>query len=242
MNQKNNNNQNNGEGAPSAKQPVTMRYATYIYAALALCVLTVLAVSIISAANRVPDIEISMPEVSVPSVIRDTSKSPAERGEKPVDGEQSGVTADISEPPVMEDVKFVVPCEGKIQKGHSVTKLVFSETMQDYRTHSGIDISADVGTKVVAYSNGKIISVSDDPLMGKTITISHEGGLKSVYKNLSNTLPDGIKAGTEVKAGTVIGAVGETARIEAADAPHLHFELFLDDKAINAENEIKALQ
>ena len=78
--------------------------------------------------------------------------------------------------------------------------------------------------------------------MGKTITISHEGGLKSVYKNLSNTLPDGIKAGTEVKAGTVIGAVGETARIEAADAPHLHFELFLDDKAINAENEIKALQ
>ena len=230
MNQKNNNNQNNGEGAPSAKQPVTMRYATYIYAALALCVLTVLAVSIISAANRVPDIEISMPEVSVPSVIRDTSKSPAERGEKPVDGEQSGVTADISEPPVMEDVKFVVPCEGKIQKGHSVTKLVFSETMQDYRT------------QVVAYSDGKIISVSDDPLMGKTITISHEGGLKSVYKNLSNTLPDGIKAGTEVKAGTVIGAVGDTARIEAADAPHLHFELFLDDKAINAENEIKALQ
>ena len=182
MNQKNNNNQNNGEGVPSAKQPVTMRYATYIYAALALCVLTVLAVSIISAANRVPDIEISMPEVSVPSVIRDTSKSPAERGEKPVDGEQSGVTADISEPPVMEDVKFVVPCEGKIQKGHSVTKLVFSETMQDYRTHSGIDISADVGTKVVAYSDGKIISVSDDPLMGKTITISHEGGLKSVTK------------------------------------------------------------
>ena len=180
MNQKNNNNQNNGEGTPSAKQPVTMRYATYIYAALALCVLTVLAISIISAANRVPDIEISMPEVSVPSVIRDTSKSPAERGEKPVDGEQSGVTADISEPPVMEDVKFVVPCEGKIQKGHSVTKLVFSETMQDYRTHSGIDISADVGTKVVAYSDGEIISVSDEPLMGKTITMSHEGGLKSV--------------------------------------------------------------
>lgn len=231
----------NGGDDSAQKQPITVRYATYIYAALALCVLTVLAVSIITAANTPPDIDISLPEVSVPSVIHDNSK-PAHLQEKPVGNEQSGVTANVSEEPVIDEVKFVAPCNGKIQKGHSVTKLVFSETMKDYRTHSGIDISAALGTKVVAYSDGKIISVSDDPLMGKTIKISHDGGLTSVYQNLANTLPDSIKVGAVVKAGDTIGAVGDTAKIECADAPHLHFELLLDGKAINAEKELNAIK
>ncbi len=231
--------QTGNEESPTPKQPFTMRYATYIYAALALCVLTVLAISIISASTP-PDIDVSIPEISIPSLIQDTSK-PDVNHEKPVIGEESGIPGDTSEPPVVNEVKYVVPCAGKVQKGHSVAKPVFSETMQDYRIHSGIDIAAEKGAKVVAYSDGKIVSVTDDPLMGKTIVISHEGGLKSVYKNLSNTLPDSVKVGAVVKAGDVIGSVGDTSKIEAADASHLHFELLLDDKAIDAEKELKAI-
>ncbi len=230
---------NNGtpEEEPVPRQPITMRYASYIYAALALCVLTVLAVSIISAANTTPNIDISFPDVSVPSVIVDTSKP-----DIPVQNEQSGVTDDVSEPPVVSTIEFCVPCEGEIQKQHVVTKLVFSETMQDYRTHSGVDISAPIGTKVVAYSDGIVTGITDDPLMGKTVTISHKEGLKSVYQNLSTTLPDEITVGAEVKAGDIIGAVGESAIIESADNPHLHFEIFLDGKGIDPEKEINAIK
>lgn len=232
---------NNGGDDSATKQPITVRYATYIYAALAITVLTVLAISIITAANTPPDIDVSIPEVSIPSVIQDTSRPPVNLTEKPVGNEQSGVTEPISEPPVINEVKFVLPCKGKIQKGHSTAKLVFSETMQDYRTHSGVDVSAAIGAKVVAYSSGKIISVTDDPLMGKTVKISHEGGLTSVYQNLSNTLPDSVRVGANVAAGDIIGTVGDTAKVECADAPHLHFELILDGKSIDAEKELNAI-
>ncbi len=223
------------------KSPITVKYASYIYAALAICVLTVLTVSIISATNTPPQVDVSIPDVSIPSVIFDTSK-PDYTVDKPVDSEQSGIDAETSEPPVVNEVKFVLPCDGEIQKGHFVTQLVFSETMQDYRTHSGIDISAEIGSPVVAYSEGVVTSITDDPLMGKTIKISHGHGLMSVYKNLSKTLPEGVSVGKSVSVGQIIGAVGDTAVIEAADNPHLHFELYLDGKPIDASKEFDAIK
>lgn len=84
--------------------------------------------------------------------------------------------------------------------------------------------------------------------MGQCVAIAHGGDAYTIYKNLSATLPEYIKTGVAVKAGDVIGTVGESAMTEVADAPHLHLEMtvgglqvdptdYLDEDAMATLNE-----
>lgn len=130
-------------------------------------------------------------------------------------------------------LRFVLPTAGALVKPHSIETLSYSLTMEDYRTHRGVDLSAEIGDAVYACADGIITGVYTDPLMGKCIEITHTGGYKSIYKNLAEELPEGIAEGCSVKAGQVIAAIGESARIEIADEPHLHFELTLDGEPVD---------
>ncbi len=121
--------------------------------------------------------------------------------------------------------EFVAPARGDVSKTHSETVLVYSLTTDDYRTHSGIDIAGELGDTVVAAADGIVRSVYEDPIWGVCVSVSHEGDLVSYYKNLSEESLDSLTAGDPVKRGDVIGAIGESAIVELADEPHLHFEL-----------------
>ena len=129
---------------------------------------------------------------------------------------------------------FVSPMTaGNIIKEWSADIPVFSNTMEDYRLHLGVDISAAAGTTVYAVADGTVESVEFHPMMGQTVVISHANGYKSVYQNMQTAVPSGIQAGVIVKAGDAIGAVGDTALIEISEDPHLHFELYKDDVCEN---------
>ena len=62
-------------------------------------------------------------------------------------------------------------------------------------------------------------------MMGTCVAITHKDETVSIYKNLAKELADGIVAGATVKQGDEIGRVGDTAVVEMADEPHLHFEV-----------------
>lgn len=128
---------------------------------------------------------------------------------------------------------FTLPVNGKLSKSHDAEMQVFSNTMQDYRVHLGLDICADEGAQVCAAADGTVVEVWEDDLMGQCVALSHGGDAISVYKNLSLTVPDGIAAGVEVKAGDAIGYVGDTAMVELADEPHLHFEMTVGGIQVN---------
>ena len=104
----------------------------------------------------------------------------------------------------------------------------YSISMNDYRTHAGIDIEGDIGSNVRAVADGFITEIRDDPLMGKTVVISHDGEITSIYMNLQTALPQNIVVGAYILAGDVIGGVGQSSMIEMSDVPHLHFEMKLD--------------
>ncbi|MBQ7047884.1 MAG: M23 family metallopeptidase, partial [Clostridia bacterium] len=70
----------------------------------------------------------------------------------------------------------------------------------------------------------------------------HDKGVSSVYRNLNAELPEGIEEGKKVKAGEVIGTVGESALIEIAEPAHLHFELWMNGDCVNAEKEIEHME
>ena len=124
--------------------------------------------------------------------------------------------------------KFIIPVDNFVTNGYSMDVPVFSYTMADYRTHNGVDIACSVGTPVMAAADGVICDVANDPMMGVSVSIEHTGGAVTKYRGLSSETIDFISVGTSVKSGQVIGASGDTALIESADEPHVHFELLVN--------------
>ncbi len=134
---------------------------------------------------------------------------------------------------ISKPLTFVLPVQGYVSKQYSIDLPVYSLTMNDYRVHSGIDISATAGSAVSACADGTVESVYTDDFMGKCVVISHEDGLRSYYMGLSDTLVQGIEAGVQVSAGQTIAGVGETAAAEIADSTHLHFEMTKDGEHVD---------
>lgn len=130
-------------------------------------------------------------------------------------------------------LKVSMPVEGLIVKRHDMVNAVFSVTMNDYRVHQGIDIECDANADVFSCAYGTVKAVGADPFMGYTIVIDHGDGLLSYYKNLSEEPADDIIVGATVYAGQKIGMIGESAIVEIADEPHLHFELELNGKLVD---------
>ncbi|MBQ8146478.1 MAG: M23 family metallopeptidase [Clostridia bacterium] len=121
----------------------------------------------------------------------------------------------------------------------SDTVLVFSPTMKDYRTHTGIDLQGTLGQEVMAVADGVVKNIWQDPFMGTCVSIEHTGNAISYYKNLDPVVKEGLVIGASVKAGDVIGAIGESAMNEVSQDPHLHFELKVDDKHVDPKEHLK---
>ncbi|MBQ4066608.1 MAG: M23 family metallopeptidase [Clostridia bacterium] len=127
--------------------------------------------------------------------------------------------------------QFIAPVRGEVIRDCSLEVPVFSLTMEDYRTHTGVDLYCEQGGDVACIARGRIKEIWDDPMMGTCISVEHAGGAVSVYKNLCEDIPDGIEAGLAVDAGRIIGSVGNTALIELAEESHLHLELYINGVA-----------
>lgn len=132
---------------------------------------------------------------------------------------------------------FVKPVEGEILREFAKEKLVYSETLQEWITHNGIDIKADKTTVVKSSAEGKISSIKNDPRYGLTVTIEHDNGFKSIYANLLTA--EFVTEGEVVQTGQTIGTVGNTATFEILDEPHLHFEIIKDGEYVDPTIYIK---
>ena len=128
---------------------------------------------------------------------------------------------------------YTWPVKGAVVAVFSLETLAYDETMGDWRTHSGLDIAAAIGTTVMATADGTVSRVYADDLMGTTVVIDHGNGMVSSYANLQ-TQPT-VSEGDVVHTGTVIGAVGTTAIAESGRPGHLHFELSEDGIAVDPE-------
>lgn len=141
----------------------------------------------------------------------------------------------VSEEEVIEEtaseVDPVWPVEGEIQREYSMTSLQYDQTMSDWRTHDGMDITAELGTKVKAFRSGTVLSVYSDDLYGTTVVIDHGSGLVIRYANLEQ-VPT-VYEGDQVAAGDVIGSVGDTAKCESSQESHLHLSAELNGESVS---------
>ncbi|MDD2376164.1 MAG: M23 family metallopeptidase, partial [Clostridia bacterium] len=138
---------------------------------------------------------------------------------------------------IIEPLNFVKPINGEVIKVYSVDKLVFSKTLESWKTHDGVDIKADLGENVKSIEKGIIEKIYEDSFLGNTIIIDHGQGYKSIYSNLDSTV--NIKEKQTIKKLTTIGKVGKTSIGEIKDEPHIHFMLMLNNKVIDPTSKIK---
>ncbi|MBQ3016502.1 MAG: M23 family metallopeptidase [Clostridia bacterium] len=152
-------------------------------------------------------------------------------GDNENDGSNDGGNENENEN-VKPTLTFVCPTSGTVYKSHSTTTPVFSNTLDEWRIHTGIDISTEDGASVFAVCDGEVTGVYNDPMLGQTIEITHSDTHKSYYSNLEKDTALH-KVGDNVKQGDTIGYVGDTTISELADEPHLHFEMKVSGESVN---------
>lgn len=90
--------------------------------------------------------------------------------------------------------------------------------LKTYKMHNGVDYAAPRGTPVSAIASGTIAFAGRKGANGNLVSLKHANGWHSYYAHLSK-FAKGIKTGSKIKQGTVIGYVGSTGR---STGPHLH--------------------
>lgn len=94
--------------------------------------------------------------------------------------------------------------------------------------HNGVDIAAPLSTPIRAAQEGRVVVIeNNDPIYGNFITIEHAGDFTTTYAHLQSV---NVQAGQRVTISSQIGKVGNTGH---STGPHIHFEVALDDKALN---------
>lgn len=187
------------------------------------------------------DEEINEIKDSISANSQSTNNKPKNKENKT--NEQNTVKNEIKNEIKEDDKKeknneFIFPVEkGEIIAEFAKDNLIYSDTLEEWITHPGIDIKADKTSVVKATAKGKVKSIKNDPRYGLTVTIEHDNGYMSSYSSLLST--EFIKEGEEVKQGQTIATVGNSAVFEVAQGSHLHFELYKNGTTINPEMYLK---
>lgn len=129
--------------------------------------------------------------------------------------------------------KLALPVSGMLCAYHDEALQVWSTTMRDFRVHLGIDISTEANAPVYAAADGVVSQVWEDVRMGYCISVKHSGDTYTIYRNLSENPAEGIVEGASVRAGQLLGNVGNSAMTEIAEDPHLHLEMTVGGVHVN---------
>jgi murein DD-endopeptidase MepM/ murein hydrolase activator NlpD len=99
--------------------------------------------------------------------------------------------------------------------------------------HYGMDLAGKVGAAVLAANAGEVVLVRDCWASGRSVILSHGGGIFTTYFHLSRTL---VEPGQRVGRGQRIGLVGRTGRVSG---PHLHWGVRVGDLYVDPASVLK---
>jgi murein DD-endopeptidase MepM/ murein hydrolase activator NlpD len=131
---------------------------------------------------------------------------------------------------------FIAPMENAtLVKDFSNKELQYNDTLKQWEIHKALDITSDTTNNVISIANGTVTNVYNNYLEGGVIEITHNNGIKSIYKSLEDI---SVKNGDYVKAGDVIASVSSSMARELNTGNHLHFEMFENNISVNPNNYI----
>ncbi|MBP3907235.1 MAG: M23 family metallopeptidase [Peptostreptococcaceae bacterium] len=119
----------------------------------------------------------------------------------------------------------------KVIRDYSETEPSYSNTLDVWEIHKGLDISAKKGSKIKTIIDGKVTDIYKDDNHGVSVKVEGKDKLIVIYSNLEEKVS--VKKGQEVKEGDIIGKVGNSTTVESLDGPHVHLTATKNGKAIN---------
>lgn len=117
------------------------------------------------------------------------------------------------------------PVQGTLEGGFGGRRNPFGGG--GYEFHSGQDIEAAWGAPVVAGAAGRVSFVGWQNGYGQLVVVDHGDGLTTKYGHLSHI---DVELDQSVSRGQLVGKVGSTGR---STGPHLHYEVRINDQAVN---------
>ena len=203
------------------------------YIALALCAVAIGVSGYLyySHANQ-EDTQLNNPNVTVDQTVPNAEKDLPVVATQPQESGTQPTETTVPIPSVTrKPLQTAAPVEGEIVVVYAMDSLGYNPTTRDWRTHNGVDIAAEEGSKVCAAAEGTVYTVYEDDTMGMTVVIRHQDGYITKYASLASEVM--VKAGDAVAMGQQIGYVGNTALLESAIGDHLHFSVTRNDEPVD---------
>ena len=203
------------------------------YIALALCAVAIGVSGYLyySHANQ-EDTQLNNPNVTVDQTVPNAEKDLPVVATQPQESGTQPTETTVPIPSVTrKPLQTAAPVEGEIVVVYAMDSLGYNPTTRDWRTHNGVDIAAEEGSKVCAAAEGTVYTVYEDDTMGMTVVIRHQDGYITKYASLASEVM--VKAGDAVAMGQQIGYVGNTALLDSAIGDHLHFSVTRDDEPVD---------
>lgn len=120
---------------------------------------------------------------------------------------------------------FIKPVEGTISSKFGQREPTTSTVPKN---HTGVDIAANMGTKILAATGGEVVLASEEGDYGKHLKIQI-GEVSVIYAHCNKLY---VKQGDQITQGQEIAEVGSTGN---STGPHLHFEIRISERTIDPE-------
>lgn len=173
-------------------------------------------------------------EETEPSQITNTDTIQAEIPTPVVDSAPEVViTPSASTPSALEFAANEVlmwPVDGNVILSYSMDKPVYFSTLAQYKYNPAVIIAGEVGTEVVAVTEGEVKSIETNAQTGTTLTMDIGSGYEVVYGQLKDVC---VAEGYRVSEGDVIGCVSEPTKYYSVEGPNLYFQLLKDGEPVN---------
>ena len=173
-------------------------------------------------------------EETEPSQITNTDTIQAELPTPVVDSAPEVViTPSASAPAALQFAANEVlmwPVDGNVILSYSMDKPVYLSTLAPYKYNPAVIIAGEVGTEVVAVTEGEVKSIERNAQTGTTLTMDIGSGYEVVYGQLKDVC---VAEGYRVSEGDVIGCVSEPTKYYSVEGPNLYFQLLKDGEPVN---------
>ena len=120
---------------------------------------------------------------------------------------------------------FIKPIEGTISSKYGQRE---PTTATVPKNHTGVDIAANMGTKIKSATSGEVVIASEEGEYGKHLKIQI-GDVSIIYAHCNNLY---VKQGDQISQGQEIAEVGTTGN---STGPHLHFEIRISERTIDPQ-------
>lgn len=127
------------------------------------------------------------------------------------------------------NTSYILPIDTTIIKDYSMDTLIYSETMGDWRVHTGIDFYASESDYILSVGNGVVTKVSAESSWGYVIEVDY-GDFVARYCGMKQGTT--VSIGTVLEQGDIVGCI-DSCPCEALDESHLHFEVLVDDEYVD---------